>query len=66
MKRVILEYDEATAQITDATGCMVGTWGGLKSFDSTNESVPASTLIKLKEAGFDAEEIIAMNKAGML
>ena len=59
-----LKYDEQTGQITDAHGAIVyniSGYTGIEIKDSTN----VDDLIKLKNAGFTAEEIIAIKKAGL-
>jgi len=52
--KVLLEYDETTGIITDASNMLVGTLMGVKSFD---QSINVAELIKL---GVTPDEIIKM------
>lgn len=63
--KVTLEYDDASGQITDASGAIIGNWMGLDSFSSAGR-IKIDTLVKLKEAGYTAEEIISMDKREMI
>lgn len=70
--KVILEYDQGSGQITDASGTVVANWFGLMSFQKDEQaaapvesqalvaSVKADQAIKLKEAGFTADEILKL------
>jgi len=63
-KKVLLEVHDDNL-VYDATGCCIGTWmDSMKSFES--EKMDIKDLIRLKEAGFDSDEIIKMNKEGVI
>lgn len=64
MRKITLNYDEATGMIYDATGTNVGTWQGLKEVDS--DGLTVQKVIELKEAGFTSDEIIALTKERVL
>ncbi len=64
MKKVTLNYDEATGQLIDALGINVGVYMGIKSVET--DALGVSSVIKLKDAGFDADEIVKMYKEGLL
>jgi len=75
MKKVTLNYDEATGQLIDALGINVGVYMGIKSVETDALEVSSviklkdagvSSVIKLKDAGFDADEIVKMYKEGLL
>lgn len=66
-KKVIVEYDESTGQICDAIGTPIFTWPGLQHFGEAQDSgVSVRDVIKLKEGGFSAEEIVTMRDGGVL
>ena len=62
--KVILNYDELTGNITDSKGVYLFMYGGL-SYDSVDDMTSIDEMIKLKNAGFTAQEIIEMRKAGL-
>lgn len=65
--KVVIDYDPASGNMTDAKGAYVGSWMGLESFGeelSTND--PVEDIVKLKNSGFTAEDIVAMKKGGVL
>jgi len=64
MKKVTLNYDENTGQLTDASGINIGGYMGIKSVEA--DTLEVSSVIKLKDAGFDADEIVKMYKEGLL
>jgi hypothetical protein len=66
MSKIILEYNESTGQITDALGVMPVLWIGLKGFESETSKLSVSSVVKLKEAGFTAEEIVELIKGDAL
>jgi len=57
--KVLIEYNEVTGQMTDVDGIQVGTWMNINSFE-LNSGVSVEVLIKLKNAGYTADEIIQM------
>lgn len=66
MKRVILNYDESSGVISDKLGTEVGNWFDLQSFGEPSGEPNVRDLIKLKEAGFTAEDIVALKEGGVL
>ena len=64
MKKITLNYDEVTGQATDANGMFIGSFIGAVSVEQG--TIELSKLIKLKDAGFDTDEIIKMHKEGLL
>ena len=67
MKQQYLKYDPVTGDIKDALGMLVTTLPGWSPIEL--EDKPASTsiddMIKLKNSGFTAEEVIAIKKANL-
>lgn len=67
--KIQLNYDPSVGHIIDNKGLVIATYLGLsdhevKDSDTTNKSV--KTLVKLKDAGFTVDEIIALNNKGVL
>jgi len=59
--KVIVEYEPNSGNITDSTGCLVGTFFSLKPFDEDQKSnATIGELVKLKEAGFTVDEIVTL------
>ena len=63
--KVLLEYDPVSGVIKDKSNCAVGTWAGLVSFEQESTSTSVDDMIKLKNSGFTAEEVIAIKKANL-
>ena len=61
--KIILEYNNETGQLIDKNGIYVGIYVGIVPFD---DSTTVDTIIKLKEAGFSANDIIEMNARGVV
>lgn len=75
-----LEYDQATGQITDETGLLIYTYLGAKpmELETSSEELETSpegsvdklnmvdSLIKLKNSGFTADDVIAIAKANLI
>lgn len=66
MSKVIVEYNESNGELTDAKGMVVGNWMGLDSFPEQEPETGLRDLIKLKDAGFTADDIVAMKEGGVL
>lgn len=64
--KVTIDYDSTTGAMTDKRGTLVGTWVGLEHFGDAEKKDIVRDLIKLKEAGFTADEIVAMKEGGLL
>ena len=63
---VYLKYNEASGNITDANGIIVACLLGLEGVDvDENKSTSIDDMIKLKNSGFTAEEVIAIKKANL-
>ena len=62
--KVILEYDATTGVLTDRNGAQVGVWIGVQGHEpqltTTLDPDPIASAIKLKAAGFTADEIVTM------
>lgn len=68
-KKVVLEYDEVSGEIYSKDGINVGSWMNLVHFgehDDQGGTIPVREVVKLKEAGFTAEDIVTMFDAGAL
>lgn len=65
MKKILLDFDEVTGSVCDATGYYVGTYLEIKGHKQ-DETMELGKIIKLKDAGFDTDEIIKMNKEGLI
>lgn len=65
MKKVIANYDPVTGLITDDVGLGVTMMGmSFKDFEEKKDNT--DSIIKLKNAGFDAKDIIEIAKSGLL
>ena len=64
MSKLYLNYNPSTGQIIDATGYVVATMSGYPPV-TIDDSSSVDEMIKLKNAGFTAQEIIEMRKAGL-
>ena len=63
---VYLKYNEGSGNITDANGTLVSCFKGFKGVDvDENKSTSIDDMIKLKNSGFTAEEVIAIKKANI-
>jgi hypothetical protein len=67
MPQHYLKYDPTSGNITDDTGMMVACYPGAAplSIDEKPESTSIDDMIKLKNSGFTAEEVIAIKKANL-
>ena len=67
MKQQYLNYDPVSGLITDNLGAMVTTMPGWVpvEIDNKPESTSVDDMIKLKNSGFTAEEVIAIKKANL-
>lgn len=63
--KIQLNYNPATGQITDNNSVMLFSWPGLDDH-AVNESEAKATdideLIKLKNAGFDTDDLVELRK----
>ncbi len=59
-----LKYDPETGMITDNTGMSVYTYVGAVPIE-IKEATSIDDMIKLKNAGFTAEEVIQIKKSGL-
>lgn len=64
--KILLEYDEASGQVTDAAGVMPICYLGLKSFEPDSAGLTVKEIVKLKDAGFSAEEITELKSGGVI
>ena len=67
MANQYLKYDPLTGNITDNTGLLVASLLGFAPVDieESAESTSVDDMIKLKNSGFTAEEVIAIKKANL-
>jgi hypothetical protein len=68
MKKILCDYDENTGAINTLSGLFVGTALGVEPYEETPAKDPltVSQITKLKEAGFDAEEIAKLHSKGVV
>lgn len=59
MEKVILEYNKETGSFFDRNGALIGTYLGAVPFDNQTD---VDALVKLKNAGFSADEIIELKR----
>ncbi len=64
MKKITLNFDPATGSVTDAKGMYIGM--NLTLTPVEGGTVEVDVLVKLKNAGFTAEEIIEMKRKELL
>ena len=63
---VYLKYNEASGNITDANDILVACFTGFKGVEvDENKNTSIDDMIKLKNSGFTAEEVIAIKKANL-
>lgn len=65
-KKVTLEVDDSTGMIYDETGIYIGTKLGVRGFEPEVTRLSIAEIIKLKDAGFSADEIVILNKEGVV
>jgi hypothetical protein len=71
LTKVVLNYDPKTGALTDPTGKLIVTWDRLHSFPASPKpsiplpvrQSPLGDIIRLKEAGFNALEIISLKNS---
>ena len=64
--KVILEYDPATGNIMDKDGLAIHCFPCLNYEEVPEKNTAVADLIKLKNSGFTAEEVIAIKKADLI
>jgi len=64
MKQVLLDYDPLSGNITTKEGLYIGISPGLTEFKDERASL--KSLIELKNAGFSADEMIELNRKGLI
>ena len=62
-----LKYDVLTGMVTDGTGALVTTLAGVipVKIEELQSSTSIDDMIKLKNSGFTADEVIAIKKANL-
>lgn len=62
-----LKYDVLTGMVTDGTGALVTTLAGFipVKIEELQSSTSIDDMIKLKNSGFTADEVIAIKKANL-
>lgn len=63
--KILLDYDEVTGTIFDARGNGIGCCMGLET-QKYSVGIDTATLITLKKAGFDGDEIVKMKDAEVI
>lgn len=65
--KVLLDYDETTNEVKDANNYCVGFCPSLKPFDcEESKKANVDDIVKLKEAGFEAQDIIELKRKGVI
>ena len=62
--KITLNYDPMTSQVTDNDGSLIATWAGLETHEAKNDDV--ETLVKLKNAGFETDDIIELRRKELI
>tara|TARA_R110002020_G_scaffold467655_1_gene691361 strand:+ start:3240 stop:3443 length:204 start_codon:yes stop_codon:yes gene_type:complete len=67
MAKQYLEYEPSTGNIYDKSGAIVSTFMGFDpvEVEQENKTTSIDDMIKLKNSGFTAEEVIAIKKANL-
>jgi len=65
MTQKYLHYDLLSGSITDATGMNIATYVGAAPVEVESKGTSIDDMIKLKNSGFTAEEVIAIKKANL-
>ena len=65
MEDQYMGYDPITGNVTDGTGCVLYTCAGLTPVKMVQKGTSIDDMIKLKNSGFTAEEVIAIKKANL-
>lgn len=68
MKKVVLNYDEVTGNLTDRNGTIISCWVGLQ-YEELPQTVEPDGLRKLKEVramGFGVDELERLKSLGLL
>ncbi len=65
-EQILLELDTTDGSVVDANGALLTYWAGspLVSFDADTKDV--ETLVKLKNAGFTADEIVELSRKELI
>ncbi len=67
MKKVLLNYDEVSGNLTDGNGVFLFSYFGLIPVEESSEQKEdLSKLIKLKAMGFDVTDMERINELGLL
>ena len=65
MDKKYLSYDTETGNVTDGNGILVASLMGFIPVKIESKSTSIDDMIKLKNSGFTAEEVIAIKKANL-
>jgi len=56
--KIALNYDPQSGSVSDDAGAVICSWSGLTDHEIDSlKPVPSKTLVELKEAGFETEDI---------
>lgn len=64
--KIVLNYDEPSAQVTDDSGMFIGTALKENIVELKEHESDIKKIIELKKQGFSAEEIINFAKEGII
>ena len=65
--KILLDYDPQTGMIRDNSGLLIFTWQGLDGHEhKEDKGKDIESLVTLKNAGFDTNEIIELNRKGLV
>lgn len=62
--KIELNYDAVTGQITDNIGTILLTWMGLENHQTKSGDV--EMLVKLKNAGFETDDIVELHRKELI
>lgn len=67
--KIILEYTPSTGNITTKDDVYIGCYAGLEHLkleEKSSTDVDVNQLVKLKDAGFSVDEMVALKDRGLL
>ena len=66
MKKITLNYDASTGNITLDDSSLIGSWPGITGHDAIEKTVSVDDLIALKKADFTVEEITDLSRKKLI
>lgn len=64
--KIALNYDPQTGMITDDVGTILFTYVGLENHAVEDNQNDVETLVKLKNAGFETEDMVELRRKGLI